>query len=85
MNQNECEKLGLRFKAMQEIRKMRRQLVNLINASCSLKEDLAIDTKMAPPTEEQAKMLRSFLKQFLSSKIDSYSVLGRKNLLLVQF
>uniref|UniRef100_A0A914EEH4 RNA helicase n=1 Tax=Acrobeloides nanus TaxID=290746 RepID=A0A914EEH4_9BILA len=69
MNQNECEKLGLRFKAMQEIRKMRRQLVNLINASCSLKEDLAIDTKMAPPTEEQAKMLRQILVACLSDQI----------------
>ena len=58
MSQKECEKLGLRFKAMQEIRKMRRQLVNLINASCSLKEDLLIDPKMPPPNEEQVKMLR---------------------------
>lgn len=65
MRPEECEKLGLRIKAMQEIRKMRRQLVNLINASCKLKEDLVLDPKMPPPSEEQAKMLRYRVKESL--------------------
>ena len=54
-----CEQLGLHHKAMIEIRKLRKQLTDLINAACKLTHPpLVLDAKMKPPTELQAKLLR---------------------------
>jgi ATP-dependent RNA helicase DHX37/DHR1 len=69
MNPKECEELGLRYKAVIEIRKMRRQLVNLINTSCNLKKEITIDTKLEPPTDEQARLLRQILIACLPNQI----------------
>uniref|UniRef100_A0AC34F104 ATP-dependent RNA helicase DHX37 n=1 Tax=Panagrolaimus sp. ES5 TaxID=591445 RepID=A0AC34F104_9BILA len=69
MNPKQCEDLGLRYKAVIEIRKMRRQLVNLINTSCNLKQEITIDTKLEPPTDEQARLLRQILIACLPNQI----------------
>ena len=69
MSPRECENLGLRYKAVVEIRKMRRQLVNLINTSCNLKKEITLDTKLKPPSEEQCRMLRQILVACLPNQI----------------
>uniref|UniRef100_A0A5S6QPU4 RNA helicase n=1 Tax=Trichuris muris TaxID=70415 RepID=A0A5S6QPU4_TRIMR len=55
-----CEKHGLRFKAMVEISKMRRQLTKVINAFCT-DVDLAIGCQLKPPNDEQAELLRQLV------------------------
>lgn len=55
-----CDENGLRLKAVQEIRKLRIQLSNDINLNVPNLE-LAVDPKMEPPTDQQAKMLRQIL------------------------
>lgn len=55
-----CRNNGLRPKAIKDIRKLRIQLTNEINLSMSDVE-LAVDPKMAPPTDLQAKLLRQIL------------------------
>ncbi|KAG7167518.1 ATP-dependent RNA helicase kurz-like [Homarus americanus] len=55
-----CENNGLRHKGITEIRKLRRQLtneINLIIPSC----DLILDPHMAPPTDDQARLLRQIV------------------------
>uniref|UniRef100_A0A7E4VV65 RNA helicase n=1 Tax=Panagrellus redivivus TaxID=6233 RepID=A0A7E4VV65_PANRE len=69
MTPQECENLGLRFKAVVEIRKMRRQLVNLINTSCNLKHEITIEAELPPPTEEQCRQLRQILIACLPNQI----------------
>ena len=51
-----CDRHGLRFKAMQEIRKLRRQLANELS---SLK--VILDPKTQPPNDEEAFLLRQIL------------------------
>lgn len=66
-----CYKSGLRLKALKEIRKLRRQLINIrelikhlitspvtfkVN-SLSTDNNLCIDPKMAPPTQDQVPCL----------------------------
>ncbi|KAE9551574.1 hypothetical protein FO519_005218 [Halicephalobus sp. NKZ332] len=69
MSPRECENLGLRYKAVVEIRKMRRQLINLINTSCNLKKEITLDNKLEPPSEEQCRMLRQILIACLPNQI----------------
>jgi len=56
-----CLKFGLRFKAMQEIRKLRKQLSTDINLIVNPNEETAVNPQMKPPTEEQANVLRQIL------------------------
>jgi len=56
-----CLKFGLRFKAMQEIRKLRKQLSTEINLIVRGSEETVVNPDMKPPTEEQAKILRQIL------------------------
>ncbi|KAG7263929.1 hypothetical protein CRUP_029269 [Coryphaenoides rupestris] len=51
-----CEQNGLRYKAMVEIRRLRGQLTNAVNAVCS-EAGVFVDSKMAPPTESQTPLL----------------------------
>ncbi|XP_062854362.1 probable ATP-dependent RNA helicase DHX37 [Trichomycterus rosablanca] len=55
-----CEENGLRYKAMLEIRRLRGQLTNAVNAVCSDAE-VCVDNRMAPPTESQAVCLRQIV------------------------
>lgn len=55
-----CKANGLRFKAMIEIRKLRRQLTNAVN---HVNSDVAafIDPKMKPPTDKAAVAIRQIV------------------------
>ncbi|XP_066144802.1 probable ATP-dependent RNA helicase kurz [Euwallacea fornicatus] len=55
-----CDKNGLRHKAVIEIRKLRLQLTSEIKKNFSY-DDLVVDSKMEPPTDIQAKLLRQIL------------------------
>ncbi|KAF4110339.1 probable ATP-dependent RNA helicase DHX37 [Onychostoma macrolepis] len=63
-----CEENGLRFKAMLEIRRLRRQLTNAVNAVCS-DAGVYMDNKMAPPTESQVRCLRQIVLAGLGDHI----------------
>jgi ATP-dependent RNA helicase DHX37/DHR1 len=55
-----CRKLGLRMRAMDEVRKLRHQLTNIVNVLVPDAE-LFMDPKMSPPTQDQAKFLRQIV------------------------
>ncbi|KAK0057271.1 ATP-dependent RNA helicase DHX37 [Biomphalaria pfeifferi] len=55
-----CERLGIRFKAMREIRKLRIQLTNAVNTAFP-EEDLVVDPNLPPPNEEQNLALRKIV------------------------
>lgn len=55
-----CEENGLRYKAMIEIRRLRGQLTNAVNAVCP-EVGVFVDPKMAPPTESQVLCLRQIV------------------------
>jgi ATP-dependent RNA helicase DHX37/DHR1 len=60
VTQEFCDRYGLRFKAMKEIRKLRRQLTNEVNMVMpSL--NLALDPTLKPPTDLEAKLLRQIV------------------------
>ncbi|KAI8582343.1 hypothetical protein K450DRAFT_228538 [Umbelopsis ramanniana AG] len=68
--QSFCEANFVRPKAMEEIRKLRRQLTNLVVANCD-GVDVSIDPKMQPPSTLQLKVLRQILT---AGFIDSIAV-----------
>ncbi|KAM3867931.1 putative ATP-dependent RNA helicase DHX37 [Diretmus argenteus] len=55
-----CEENGLRYKAMMEIRRLRGQLTNAVNAVCP-EVGVFVDPKMTPPTESQVVCLRQIV------------------------
>ncbi|XP_034548008.1 probable ATP-dependent RNA helicase DHX37 [Notolabrus celidotus] len=55
-----CEDNGLRYKAMVEIRRLRGQLTNAVNAVCP-EVGVFVNPKMAPPTEHQVVCLRQIV------------------------
>uniref|UniRef100_A0AAV2MNM6 Ubiquitin recognition factor in ER-associated degradation protein 1 n=1 Tax=Knipowitschia caucasica TaxID=637954 RepID=A0AAV2MNM6_KNICA len=55
-----CEENGLRYKAMVEIRRLRGQLTNAVNAVCP-DVGVFVDPKMSPPTEHQVVCLRQIV------------------------
>ncbi|KAM9742943.1 putative ATP-dependent RNA helicase DHX37 [Menidia menidia] len=55
-----CEQNGLRYKAMVEIRKLRGQLTNAVNAVCP-EVGAFVDPKMTPPTEHQVVCLQQIV------------------------
>ncbi|XP_024130840.1 probable ATP-dependent RNA helicase DHX37 isoform X2 [Oryzias melastigma] len=55
-----CEDNGLRYKAMVEIRRLRGQLTNAVNAVCP-EVGVFVDPKMTPPTEHQVVCLRQIV------------------------
>ncbi|KAK2899142.1 hypothetical protein Q8A67_010560 [Cirrhinus molitorella] len=63
-----CEENGLRYKAMLEIRRLRGQLTNAVNAVCS-EAGVYMDKKMAPPTESQVVCLRQIVLAGLGDHI----------------
>uniref|UniRef100_A0A8C1DAV8 Activating signal cointegrator 1 complex subunit 3 n=1 Tax=Cyprinus carpio carpio TaxID=630221 RepID=A0A8C1DAV8_CYPCA len=63
-----CEENGLRYKAMLEIRRLRGQLTNAVNAVCS-DAGVYVDNQMAPPTESQVLCLRQIVLAGLGDHI----------------
>jgi len=63
-----CDDNGLRMKAVQEIRKLRIQLTNEINLNVP-KLALAVNPRMEPPTDQQAKLLRQILLSGLGDQV----------------
>ena len=61
-----CDQYGIRHKAIIEARKLRKQLVNTVNVLFP-NLNLTIDPTMAPPSQEQAKLLRQLV---LSGMVD---------------
>ncbi|XP_068166468.1 probable ATP-dependent RNA helicase DHX37 [Antennarius striatus] len=55
-----CEENGLRYKAMVEIRRLRGQLTNAVNAVCP-EVGVFVNPKMTPPTEHQVVCLRQIV------------------------
>uniref|UniRef100_A0A0K0DVI4 RNA helicase n=1 Tax=Strongyloides stercoralis TaxID=6248 RepID=A0A0K0DVI4_STRER len=81
-NQKECEKMGLRYKAFLEARKMRKQLITLVNTNAEGMIDggeINIDDDLEPPTEIQCKQLRQILVSCLPERI-ARKVEGSDNL-----
>ncbi|KAL2092561.1 hypothetical protein ACEWY4_012359 [Coilia grayii] len=76
-----CEENGLRYKAMVEIRRLRGQLTNAVNAVCP---DLGVfvDSKMAPPTAAQVQCIRQVvlagLGDHLARRVQSEEILDPK-------
>lgn len=61
-----CEQYGIRYKAIIEARKLRKQLVNTVNIIFP-QMNLSIDPLMSPPSQENAKLLRQIV---LSGMVD---------------
>uniref|UniRef100_A0A7N8XR10 RNA helicase n=1 Tax=Mastacembelus armatus TaxID=205130 RepID=A0A7N8XR10_9TELE len=76
-----CEANGLRYKAMVEIRKLRGQLTNAVNAVCP-EVGLFVDPEMTPPTEQQVFCLRQIvvagLGDHLARRVQAEDVLDPK-------
>ncbi|XP_033112162.1 probable ATP-dependent RNA helicase DHX37 isoform X2 [Anneissia japonica] len=63
-----CQAHSLRYKAMVEIRKLRRLLTNAVNA-VSPECGVFVDPKMNPPTDLQVKMLREIVLSGLGNHV----------------
>ncbi|XP_068615421.1 probable ATP-dependent RNA helicase DHX37 [Brachionichthys hirsutus] len=76
-----CEENGLRYKAMVEIRRLRGQLTNAVNAVCP-EVDVFVNPKMTPPTEHQVVCLRQIvlagLGDHLARRVQSEDMLDPK-------
>uniref|UniRef100_A0AAY4DWG7 RNA helicase n=1 Tax=Denticeps clupeoides TaxID=299321 RepID=A0AAY4DWG7_9TELE len=76
-----CEENGLRYKAMLEIRRLRGQLTNAVNAVCP-DVGVFVDGKMPPPTPTQVQCLRqvvlSGLGDHLARRVQSEELLDPK-------
>lgn len=76
-----CEENGLRYKAMVEIRRLRGQLTNAVNAVCP-DVGVFVDPKMTPPTEHQVVCLRQIvlagLGDHLARRVQTEDVLDPK-------
>lgn len=76
-----CEENGLRYKAMVEIRRLRGQLTNAVNAVCP-DVGVFLDPKMTPPTEHQVVCLRQIvlagLGDHLARRVQTEDVLDPK-------
>ncbi|CAG7828649.1 unnamed protein product [Allacma fusca] len=56
-----CIKMGLRHKAMVEIRKLRKQLTNNINILVENQKEIILNPKLKPPSDEEATLLRQII------------------------
>lgn len=63
-----CDENGLRMKGVLEIRKLRVQLTNEVNLNVP-NLSLAVNPKMEPPTDQQAKLLRQILLSGLGDQV----------------
>ncbi|VDO42499.1 unnamed protein product, partial [Onchocerca flexuosa] len=67
-SEEECHRLGVRYKALIEIRKLRQQLTKIINSKCPQDKSLVVKLDMKPPTDEEILMLRS-VKQIVTASL----------------
>ncbi|XP_054629398.1 probable ATP-dependent RNA helicase DHX37 [Dunckerocampus dactyliophorus] len=76
-----CEENGLRYKAMVEIRRLRSQLTNAVNAVCP-ELGMFVNPKMNPPTEHQVVCLRQItlagLGDHLARRVQAEELLDPK-------
>ncbi|XP_037536203.1 probable ATP-dependent RNA helicase DHX37 [Nematolebias whitei] len=76
-----CEDNGLRYKAMLEIRRLRGQLTNAVNAVCP-EGGVFVDPKMTPPNEHQVICLRQIvltgLGDHLARRVQAEEMLDAK-------
>ncbi|TMS03931.1 putative ATP-dependent RNA helicase DHX37 [Larimichthys crocea] len=76
-----CEENGLRYKAMVEIRRLRGQLTNAVNAVCP-EVGAFVNPKMTPPTEHQVFCLRQIvlagLGDHLARRVQAEDILDPK-------
>ncbi|XP_034026595.1 probable ATP-dependent RNA helicase DHX37 [Thalassophryne amazonica] len=76
-----CQENGLRYKAMVEIRRLRGQLTNAVNAVCP-EVGVFMDPKMTPPTESQVICLRQIvlagLGDHLARRVQEEDILDPK-------
>ncbi|XP_029959813.1 putative ATP-dependent RNA helicase DHX37 isoform X3 [Salarias fasciatus] len=76
-----CEDNGLRYKAMVEIKRLRGQLTNAVNAVCP-EVSVFVDPKMTPPTELQVVCLRQIvlagLGDHLARRVQAEDILDPK-------
>uniref|UniRef100_A0A671TJ59 RNA helicase n=1 Tax=Sparus aurata TaxID=8175 RepID=A0A671TJ59_SPAAU len=76
-----CEDNGLRYKAMVEIRRLRGQLTNAVNAVCP-EVGAFVNPKMTPPTEHQVVCLRQIvlagLGDHLARRVQGEEILDPK-------
>ncbi|XP_035514714.1 probable ATP-dependent RNA helicase DHX37 [Morone saxatilis] len=76
-----CEDNGLRYKAMVEIRRLRGQLTNAVNAVCP-EVGAFVNPKMSPPTEHQVVCLRQIvlagLGDHLARRVQAEDILDPK-------
>ncbi|KAM9360828.1 putative ATP-dependent RNA helicase DHX37 [Symphorus nematophorus] len=76
-----CEENGLRYKAMVEIRRLRGQLTNAVNAVCP-EVGAFVNPKMTPPTEHQVVCLRQIvlagLGDHLARRVQAEDILDPK-------
>lgn len=56
-----CYKMGLRYKAMVEMRKLRKQLTNNINVLLSREKEIPLNPKLQRPKDEQTVLLRQIV------------------------
>lgn len=64
-----CLKLGLRFKAMTEIRKLRKQLTGEINLLVGGSKEAVLNPKMKAPTGPEANLLRQIILSGLPDRV----------------
>ncbi|CAI4230795.1 unnamed protein product [Auanema sp. JU1783] len=69
MDTQACHKVGLRPKAMIEIRQLRTQLTNIVNTSFKDTENVVMELKLQPPSPIQAQMLRQMMVAGLAENI----------------
>ncbi|XP_025088958.1 probable ATP-dependent RNA helicase DHX37 isoform X1 [Pomacea canaliculata] len=67
-----CDRYGIRFKAIKEVRKLRTQLTNAINMALP-EANLCVDPKLTPPTDLQAKLLRQIALSGLADHIARFN------------
>ncbi|XP_039660342.1 LOW QUALITY PROTEIN: probable ATP-dependent RNA helicase DHX37 [Perca fluviatilis] len=76
-----CEENGLRYKAMVEIRRLRGQLTNAVNAVCP-EVGVFVNPKMTPPTGHQVVCLRQIvlagLGDHLARRVQAEDILDPK-------
>uniref|UniRef100_A0A8R1Y2T5 RNA helicase n=1 Tax=Onchocerca volvulus TaxID=6282 RepID=A0A8R1Y2T5_ONCVO len=68
-SEKECHRLGVRYKALIEIRKLRQQLTKIINSKCPQDKSLMVNLDMKPPTDEEILMLRQIVTASLTDNI----------------
>ncbi|GMT19418.1 hypothetical protein PFISCL1PPCAC_10715, partial [Pristionchus fissidentatus] len=64
-----CAKMGVRAKAMHEVRKLRVQLTNVVNTSFSTQADAVCDQQLKAPNDKEALLLRQMICCGLSDRI----------------